>query len=168
MATKSQPTSAMGLGRMALLIGGGVAIIVGGTLLALNAGTRRVETFGLSGLVEGGRGDADRPLTPLEQARRSFNDQYDVTPEPRNPEAAGTKLMLRAVAELNARERDIKIGDVVRHLRDNPELIEKIYALVDTYLARNPQLAENGSLVKRSVAEQLAVKPKRRLDFLEH
>ena len=63
MATKSQPTSAMGLGRMALLIGGGVAIIVGGTLLALNAGTKRVETFGLSGLVEGGRG-RDRRRTP--------------------------------------------------------------------------------------------------------
>jgi hypothetical protein len=168
MATKSRQSAELGIGRLALIVGSGIGVIVIGTWLALGASTKRVETFGLADLVNVGPDEGDGLSTPLQEARRSFNERYKVTPEARNPEIAGTKLMLRAISELNARERDIKVRDAVRHLRDHPEVTSQVYALVDQYLASNPQLAENGHAVKTAVAEQLKTKPSRRLDFLDH
>lgn len=168
MATKSRQSVEFGIGRLALVVISGIGVIVLGTLLTLNAGTKRVETFGLADLVADHRDQDDGLSTPLEAARRSFNEHYAITPEARNPEIAGTKLMLRAVSELNAHERDIKVRDAVRLLRDHPDVTPEIFALVDKYLARNPQLADNGRVVKEAVAQQLSTKPSRRLEFLDH
>jgi hypothetical protein len=153
---------------IAALFTGGLALVLFGAGIALDSNTSRVEKFGLSDLVDGPASDG-RILTPSEEARERFNDNYRTNYKSESrAEISGTKLMLRAIRELDPRQREIRIEDTVRLLRANPQAKAKVYAMVDTYLANNPQMAAYGAEVKRAVESLLGEPPKRRLDFLEY
>jgi len=147
----------------------GIFAVVALAFLYIGAPSDRVENFGLDALVDGTESDETHLLTPLEEARAAFREQYRLEYKSRtNPEITGTRLLLRAISELNARERQIKIDDAVRLLRDYPEAKPTVYALVDTYLENNPHMATRGATVKAIVEARLKHKPKRRLEWLDY
>lgn len=148
--------------RAAVLVGSGLGVVLFVVLVGLYLATPqdRIEKFGLSALLEGPAEESSQVMTPLEEARTRFNERYRANPRAgTRPEITGTKLMLRAISELNERERGIKIDDAVRLLRDHPDAAREVYALVDQYLQNNPHMATHGEQVKSAVAKQLAEAP---------
>ncbi len=159
------------LSRTAILAGSGLGVVLFVVLVGLYLATpkERVEKFGLEALLRGPNEDSDQVLTPLEEARDRFNDQYRLSyKSSTRPEISGTKLMLRAISEFNEREREIMIDDAVRLLRDHPDAKPQVFALVDQFLVNNPHMAPHGKKVKSAVEQQLAQEPSRRLDWLDY
>ncbi len=153
---------------VAALFTGGLGLMLVGIGLAWDSTPSREEKFGLSDLVDGSR-QKGRILTPLEEARARIAEENRIQHEPTARFAiSGTKLMLRAIRELDPRQREIRIQDTVRLLRKHPEAKARVYGMVDTYLANNPQMAAYGAEVKRAVERLLAQKPTRQLDFLDY
>lgn len=147
------------------LFTGGLGLVLIGAEFAPQNNMSRVEKFGLSDLVDG-PGQGGRILTPIEEARERFNEQHRIRYKSRTgPEISGTKLMLRAIQELDPRLREIRIQDTVRLLHEHPQAKAKVYSLVDTFLTNNPQMAAYGAEVKLAVERLLGETPKRRLDF---
>lgn len=167
MATQRRAKKGRGIwSRAAILMGCGVAVVLFIVLVGLYLATpaERVEKFGLTALLEGPQGESSQVMTPLEEARDRFNERYRLNYKSgTRPEITGTKLMLRAISELNERERGIKIDDAVRLLRDHPDARPQVYALVDQFLLNNPHMATHGEAVKSAVEQQLAEGPKSNL-----
>jgi hypothetical protein len=89
----------------------------------------------------------------IEESRRG--ERRSTSP----PEVTGTKLMLRAIQELNPRQREILVRDLSRYVRKYPEALPKIYTLVRKFLTNNPQMAEHGNTVKRMLEDTLRQDP---------
>lgn len=153
-----------------IIYGGGViavvTVVVWGQFESDERSTK--PQFGLSDLVANPYGDEDQLLTPLEEARRSFREQFETKPKNRErPDYSGAKLMLRAVLEFDERERETAINDAVRHLRRFPEVKSDVYKMVDTFRSNNPHLGERVDIVTASVDQRLSVPPKRLLEWLD-
>jgi hypothetical protein len=157
--------------RLGFVIAGGVSafLAVGIGTLYLSAPEERIEKFGLTGLLDGPSSDPDHVMTPLEEARQRFKEEYRVDRVSKTPpEISGTKLMMRAISELNGRERQLKIDDAVRLLRKHPDSIRQVFALVDKYLSNNEHLAPLGAEVKTAVAMRLQEENEDRFGFLDN
>ncbi len=126
--------------------------------LTNDTASSRAEKFGLSDLVNS-NSDDDRTLTPREQVRERIEDSRGAVRSSSPPEVAGTKLMLRAIQELNRGQREILVRDLSRYVRKYPAVKPKIYALVRKFLANNPQMAEHGNTVQRMLEESLRQDP---------
>lgn len=164
-------TAAKNWKRVGIVAGGGVGAFLAITIagLYMNAPKDRVEQFGLSELLEGPSSDSDHVLTPVEEARRRIDDELRGKDKSKtSPVISGTKMMMRAISELNARDRKIKIGDVVRLLRNHPDAVPEVFVLIDTYLANNPRLASRGVEVKTTVATRLKEDSPDRFGFLDN
>lgn len=151
---------------MGMVIGIVVAVSVLGLGIGLTIGhltndtaSDRAEKFGLSGLVNSNPGDDDRTLTPREQVRERIEDSRGGVRSSSPPEVAGTKLMLRAIQELNRDQREVLVRDLSRYVRKYPQAKVKIYALVRKFLHNNPQMVEHGNKVKRMLEESLRQDP---------
>jgi hypothetical protein len=75
--------------------------------------------------------------------------------------------MMRAISELNERQRQLKIADAVRLLRKHPESIVEVFAFTDKYLANNPRLAPLGANVKTAAVARLKDKAPERFGFFD-
>ncbi|MDP6953483.1 MAG: hypothetical protein QGF53_12075 [Alphaproteobacteria bacterium] len=138
------------------LLGLGIGLTVGH--LSNDTASTRAEKFGLSDLVNSGPDD-DRTLTPREQVRERIEDSRGAVRSSSPPEVAGTKLMLRAIQELNPGEREILVRDLSRYVRKYPGAKVKIYALVRKFLTNNPQMAEHGNTVQQMLEASLRQDP---------
>ena len=167
MATAARKYTLIGIAT-----GGGVGVFIAIAIavagLYVKAPEARVEQFGLSSLLDGPSRRPDHVMTPLEEARQRFKAGHRTDRDSRrSPEISGTKLMMRAISELNERQRQLKIADAVRLLRKHPESIVEVFALTDKYLANNPRLAPLGANVKTAVVARLKDKAPERFEFLD-
>ncbi len=160
--------------RAAILRGvifGGSLLVFGGGLglaVAVDWGGAAGEDLSLAELLKNPFGDGDQSLTPLEEMRKRFRQEFEIEgKQPARPEIAGTLLMLRAVTQFDDSLRRAAINDAVRHLRQNPAIHDQVYKVVDTYARNNPHLATRVAEVKTAVVNGLAKKPARALEWLK-
>lgn len=163
---KRWPGGKAGLGFTAVLVVFSLGLLaVVGIDRSSNEGKNELS---LSGLVADPFDKEVHVLTPLEDMREQFKARYKIEPKKqRDPEVAGTILMLRAVSELDPELHATAIDDAVRHLRRNPQVLDKVYRIVDNYADNNPHLADKVKDVERAVKAKLAAKPKRKLEWLD-
>lgn len=145
----------------------GLAIGIGLGQIAVGTGAGWTQTFALSRLGEPPQ-DGEHELTPgtgaMPSLRREYRRREGLAPQ---PVLSGTKLMLRAISELNPEQRRIRVADLARHLRAHPEVKVDIYTHVDTYLANNPHMAIHGARVTRMLEGEL-LHGQRALPYLDY
>lgn len=147
-----------------------LAAIAGFALGSLQPGLAQdeqddVPATGLSDLTRNPYESQGHLRTPHEEVESRFREIRER--QSRKPEIAGAMLFMRAANQFDEIARGPLVDDTVRWFRNNEDAGKRVWALVEIYRNKNPQLADNIDLVKREIRDKLEVKPERELDWLD-